>query len=1219
MKLNFLFNNSYISRFNYDSRLEREDYVNKLINYYYRNLRYGENFLIANHDKEYINEPLYDSFNNKGGSLFMSSTKECRTLSFYNITIPENVDNFIFRFSPMFLFSKLSDLTKRYNEKTEKFEDRNYMLLSVSIYVNNMLFIELGFNSNGYLYINNDQTLKLSEGDILNKYNSDKFSLIKPKELYENFYIIIIKSRAYIYLNQIYQPPFEDNENKNKIFDRYMYQKDKQTETNSNILYNLLKQNEKDEKGNTVINEKVYTCKYRNGLLKKFNQFVNVNIKSEYLTNDEINHYYYLHLQEKKEHTEQDYINAYVEKIFEERWKFIESSRTEISYKILDNISAKLTEWINYANTSDSSTNFKNGLKTCRNQLVNLLFNEKLPSMYFEDNTVDNFTCIKSREKKLQLYIINNSTLSNKKTLINKNTINSKTNDSTLSLTDKLDQYFKYGKNDFGLNIEKNPGKVINSIIVQKTSLDDFFDNRSITSSDNTVSTMENTDEYKDLLLNNLIGEKDIVIKFLKQLLSNNNDPTSEINANKIIQYILENDENITRYILLQIDGLTPANNANILNNPLSISKLILNGEINYINKNDYIDFAKQVILNNNKLNNSSIKYMLDNDSFICQYVLRKIISEIVPIDCVLLGDYYLSIPNSSITTNNNGNITFKLLKTSDGNDWRSETDSILITILLNNKNISKDVLLYLKNEVEFESYEIGFKKFSEYTSTNYIKEDPIKITRQIINDKNEYIDSESYLEKVKLFIIEKSGMKTDPIVIGKINSSDDPCGYILKQSLLKRSKNFYLLDRHYLTLSKQLLNNQGILNSVIIEGILKTNINITQDLLISLRDSGVLASWTISLSRIKKNPIQVSKEILDNNRYMDKGQYIYLAKQLFNNKTFFKLSQEYIKKAKEILSNANCLEFGNCYNILHKIFTTAMLDSSPNQFKNNNNDTNTLLTLWQKMFIENIENKNLGYINNTLKTNVYNSYVSNVTDKKILSICQIQILDKIYEIINSEFNNIFEKVILNLSEGARETLYKIQKNTNDKNFTFDYSLYSYITYLDGFELLYLKPNLSLDDIANAGIPIINNDTSGDISNNLVNQTINNSTNNSDESSITTSLNKIDSKSYSKPIIKNSINNDGIEVHYVFIDEPNKVIARPIYKADTIEENPYISTPVSALTNADLEEIKNNLNIIFDKNISERLKFNDIINNYVFNRENILVSNESHRTSNTFA
>lgn len=385
MKLNFIFNNSSISRFTYNYRLESEDIVNKIFSYYYRGISYKDNALLKK-DVEYYTQPLYDSLNDQGGSLYMSVGQTCKTISFVNMTIPMHINKFIMRFAPLFIYYPVSVLK---NERNDLYERKTYMILSISIFINNILFLSLGFKSDGKIYLTNSTTTPLDNPDniITNSYLTN----IDTCRLYETFYIIIEKDTAFIYL-------YKTNTDITLTND---------TSQNLELMKKRREYNYRKNKTANITPElyQIATIKgiNNNNLTEKNNQFMNVIIDSKYISNNEVFYLYNVNQKKKTNAYLSKYFLKYVDFKFKERFKYLDSVKSNLQNKLLNSINIKFNTFLS---TIDDANKYKSLYIACRSNLISNLI-PKITN-YFESEVLG----IKKLENELkQQFIENNNSL----------------------------------------------------------------------------------------------------------------------------------------------------------------------------------------------------------------------------------------------------------------------------------------------------------------------------------------------------------------------------------------------------------------------------------------------------------------------------------------------------------------------------------------------------------------------------------------------------------------------------------------------------------------------------------------------------------------------------------------------------------------------------------------------------------------------------------------
>lgn len=374
MNLNFIIDNKSITRFSYDKRIDMEvatdDYYNQ---YYYRNFKYLDNFnstdnTIAVHTDKNGNtydanikkiikpiedlytptnvatflQPVYDSINNNGGSMYMSSTANSRTITFSNIVVPISSDKFIIRFAPLFDYKQISLL----DLETDTIKTHDYMILTISVYVHNLLFIELGFNTDGNIYINNDRNREITDSRNKVDISETPFQLLKTKVLYNSFYIILDRDFADV---RFYDPYYY-------IYDEELYMTIPKLSKEYNE-YLFTKQGNKEYEIKYIENNidflTVYKkCKYNNKLDVNGNQLVNVVINSKYMDNISIGYFINKYKNNRSKNFKEKYLIYYTNAKFEKRKNHLEYIKMKLKQKIEDAINSKINNFYSNNNTN---------------------------------------------------------------------------------------------------------------------------------------------------------------------------------------------------------------------------------------------------------------------------------------------------------------------------------------------------------------------------------------------------------------------------------------------------------------------------------------------------------------------------------------------------------------------------------------------------------------------------------------------------------------------------------------------------------------------------------------------------------------------------------------------------------------------------------------------------------------------------------------------------
>lgn len=397
MKLHFIYNNSSVSRFSYNARLD----INNLNSnpqeyaYYYKNIDYIYDLrLPAN--TEYYSHPYYDSINDKGGSIYMEVAKDYKTVSFLNMSVPINCDKFILKFAPLFMYNPI-DIK---NDAGDILSTETYMVLVVSIYVNNSLFIEIGFKSDNNVFVNNNSNIRIDdERNLLELDNK-----LRTKFLYESFYIILDQDKADIRLYDPYYYIYNSTRNEYVI--------------RSNINYDYrMSSNNKYQARNIDLLPEYKQCLYSNLLTVDDVQFVNVILKSYYMNNDSIE---FLHqkLESKKLiRIKEKYFEDYVNIRFSKRWDILEYARDTLITKVSDIINTRFNNIpdeidLNKINSYNDIINYRSLCKTCQQNLtqqipalIETLFNSEKNN----NGIITKYSVIQEIENLIKIYFIKNN------------------------------------------------------------------------------------------------------------------------------------------------------------------------------------------------------------------------------------------------------------------------------------------------------------------------------------------------------------------------------------------------------------------------------------------------------------------------------------------------------------------------------------------------------------------------------------------------------------------------------------------------------------------------------------------------------------------------------------------------------------------------------------------------------------------------------------------
>ena len=372
MNLNFIIDNTSITRYSYDKRIDinspTDTYYNK---YHYRNFVPVENFSLQNQiigahtdengftydsnikknikiiDDLYVPTntlkslyPIHDAINNNGGTMYMSSNSNSRIINFSNIIVPLQSDKFIIRFAPLFDFQQINLINNDVSSK------RDYMILTISVYIHGILFIELGFNTNGNIYINNDANREIT--DVRNKIDTKDtpFEELKKKVLYNSFYIILDRDLADV---RFYDPYYY-------IYDESTYRTIPRTSDEYNTY--LFSKNDTGEEIQYIENNidflTVYKkCKYDNALSVNKNQLVDVVISSTYMDNIYSGYYINKYKNTKLESFKMEFFKYYTNKKFEKRRDLLKKVESKIKQKINDAINLKISRF--YSDNNENS------------------------------------------------------------------------------------------------------------------------------------------------------------------------------------------------------------------------------------------------------------------------------------------------------------------------------------------------------------------------------------------------------------------------------------------------------------------------------------------------------------------------------------------------------------------------------------------------------------------------------------------------------------------------------------------------------------------------------------------------------------------------------------------------------------------------------------------------------------------------------------------------